>query len=238
MTTLEGIDRSRIPAHVALVMDGNGRWATMRGLPRTEGHTAAEEALFDVVEGCLELGIRWLTVYAFSTENWRRPPQEVRFLLNFNETLLLRRRDELNDRGVRIRFTGRRDWRVPRRILRRMDESVAMTAHNTRLNFTVAFNYGGRAEIVDAVRAIVASGVAADKVTEKTIQHHLYVPQMPDPDLVIRTSGESRVSNFLLWELAYSELMFTETLFPDFRRDNLYEAVRNYQQRDRRFGAI
>jgi undecaprenyl diphosphate synthase len=219
-------------------MDGNGRWATMRGLPRTAGHTAAEEALFDVVEGCLELGIRWLTVYAFSTENWRRPPQEVRFLLNFNETLLLRRRDELNDRGVRIRFTGRRDWRVPKRILARMDESVALTAHNTKLNFTVAFNYGGRAEIVDAVREIVASGVAAGKVTEKTIQHHLYLPQMPDPDLVIRTSGESRVSNFLLWELAYSELMFTETLFPDFRRDHLYEAVRDYQQRNRRFGAI
>jgi undecaprenyl diphosphate synthase len=219
-------------------MDGNGRWATMRGLPRTEGHTAAEEALFDVVDGCLELGIRWLTVYAFSTENWRRPPQEVRFLLNFNETLLLRRRDELNDRGVRIRFTGRRDWRVPRRILRRMDESVAMTAHNYKLNFTVAFNYGGRAEIVDAVRAIVASGVAADKVTEKMIQHHLYLPEMPDPDLVIRTSGESRVSNFLLWELAYSELMFTETLFPDFRRDHLYQAVKDFQTRNRRFGAL
>jgi undecaprenyl diphosphate synthase len=177
-------------------------------------------------------------VYAFSTENWRRPPQEVRFLLNFNETLLLRRRDELKERGVRIRFTGRRDWRVPRRIMRRMDESVAMTAHNSKLNFTVAFNYGGRAEIVDAVRGIVASGVAADKVSEKMIQRHLYLPEMPDPDLVIRTSGESRVSNFLLWELAYSELMFTETLFPDFRRDHLYEAVLDYQQRDRRFGAL
>ena len=219
-------------------MDGNGRWATLRGLPRTEGHTAAEEALFDVVDGCLELGIGWLTVYAFSTENWRRPTQEVRFLLNFNETLLLRRRDELNDRGVRIRFAGRRDWRVPRRILRRMDESMDMTAHNSKLNFTVAFNYGGRAEIVDAVREIVASGVPADKVSEKTIQRHLYLPEMPDPDLVIRTSGETRVSNFLLWELAYSELMFTETLFPDFRRDHLYDAVRDYQQRDRRFGAV
>ena len=233
-----GIDMARVPTHVALVMDGNGRWATLRGLPRTEGHTAAEEALFDVVDGCLDVGIKWLTVYAFSTENWRRPPQEVRFLINFNETLLLRRRDELNDRGVRIRFTGRRDWRVPKRILRRMDESVALTAKNDRMTFTIAFNYGGRAEIVDAVRAVVASGVAPEKVTEKTIQSHLYMPEMPDPDLVIRTSGESRVSNFLLWELAYSELIFTDTLFPDFRRDHLFDAVRDYQQRERRFGAV
>jgi undecaprenyl diphosphate synthase len=235
---MDGIDPSRVPTHIALVMDGNGRWATSRGLPRTEGHTAAEEALFDVVDGCLEVGVKWLTVYAFSTENWRRPPQEVRFLINFNETLLLRRRDELNDRGVRIRFTGRRDWRVPKRILRRMDESVGMTAKNDRMTFTIAFNYGGRAEIVDAVRGIVASGVSADRVTEKTIKSHLYMPEMPDPDLVIRTSGETRVSNFLLWELAYSELIFTDTLFPDFRRQHLFDAVREYQQRERRFGAV
>jgi undecaprenyl diphosphate synthase len=235
---LEGIDRSRVPAHVALVMDGNGRWATNRGLPRTAGHTAAEEALFDVVEGCLEIGIKWLTVYAFSTENWRRPPQEVRFLINFNETLLLRRRDELNDQGVRIRFTGRRDWRVPKRILKHMDDSMAMTAKNKRMNFTIAFNYGGRAEIVDAVRAMVAEGISPDRVSERTIHSHLYLPEMPDPDLVIRTSGETRVSNFLLWELAYSELLFTDTLFPDFRRDHLYDAVREYQRRDRRFGGL
>src|SRR5438045_3247691 len=215
-------------------MDGNGRWATRRGLPRTEGHTAAEEALFDVVEGCLELGIKWLTIYAFSTENWRRPPGEVRFLLNFNEALLLKRRDELNDRGVRIRFSGRRDWRVPKRIVRRMDESVQLTAHNRRMTFTVAFNYGGRAEIVDAVRAIVASGVPADKITEKTVQSHLYIPEMPDPDLVIRTSGEARLSNFLLWEVAYSELLLSDVLFPDFRREHLIDAVRQYQRRDRR----
>jgi undecaprenyl diphosphate synthase len=235
---VEGIDPARIPTHVAVVMDGNGRWAMGRGLPRTEGHAAAEEALFDVVEGCLELGIGWLTVYAFSTENWRRPPAEVRFLINFNETLLLRRREELHQRGVRIRFTGRRDWRVPKRIQRRMDESVAMTARNRRLNFTVAFNYGGRAEIVDAVRSIVSSGVAADHITEKTVQRHLYHPEMPDPDLLIRTSGETRLSNFLLWEVAYSELVFTETLFPDFRRSHLYDAVREYQRRDRRYGAV
>ena len=130
---MEGIDPARVPVHIAVVMDGNGRWATQRGLPRTEGHTAAEEALFEVVDACLDLGVRWLTVYAFSTENWRRPAQEVRFLVNFNETLLMRRRDELNDRGVRIRFSGRRDWRVPKRIVRRMDESVEMTAKNRRI---------------------------------------------------------------------------------------------------------
>src|SRR3954463_15725451 len=199
---MEGIDRARVPTHIAVVMDGNGRWATQRGLPRTAGHVAAEEALFEVVDACLDLGVQWLTVYAFSTENWRRPAQEVRFLINFNETLLMRRRDELNDRGVRIRFSGRRDWRVPRRIARRMDESVELTAHNRRMTFTVAFNYGGRAEIGDAVRSAWARVFSAEKVTEKTIQAHRSTPEMPDPDLVIPTSGEARLSNFLLWEVA------------------------------------
>ena len=152
----DGIDPRRIPAHVACVMDGNGRWAQRRGLPRTEGHAAGEEALFDTVEGALDLGLGWLTVYAFSTENWRRPRDEVRFLMNFNESILLRRRDELHERGVRMRFIGRRDWRVPKRLLRRMDEAVELTAGNKGMTFTMAFNYGGRAELVDAVRAIVA----------------------------------------------------------------------------------
>src|SRR5207302_10787078 len=150
------IDASRVPVHVACVMDGNGRWATRRGRPRTEGHAAGEEALFDTVEGALELGIKWLTVYAFSTENWRRPADEVRYLMKSNESLLVRRRDELHERGVRMRFVGRRDWRVPRRIVRRMDESVALTSGNRRMTLTIAFNYGGRAETVDAVRPLVA----------------------------------------------------------------------------------
>src|SRR3954452_2789690 len=153
-----GIDPDRIPRHVACVMDGNGRWAQRRGLKRTDGHAAGEEALFDTVEGALELGVRWLTVYAFSTENWKRPPDEVRYLMRFNESMLLRRRDELNERGVRIRFLGRRDWRVPRRLIRRMDEALSLTARNRTMTLTIAFNYGGRAEIVDAVRALVASG--------------------------------------------------------------------------------
>jgi undecaprenyl diphosphate synthase len=228
----------KVPTHIGVVMDGNGRWAQKRGLPRTEGHAAGEEALFDTVEGALELGVRWLTVYAFSTENWNRPADEVRYLMEFNEGILVRRRDELHERDVRIRFVGRRDWRVPRRILRRMDEALELTRHNRTMTFTIAFNYGGRAEIVDAVRALVDAGVPAAKIDERAIRAHLYDPEMPDPDLVVRTSGEYRISNFLLWELAYSELVFTDVLWPDFRRENLFEAVREFDQRDRRFGRI
>jgi undecaprenyl diphosphate synthase len=234
---LDGLDPNRIPRHVACVMDGNGRWATKQGLPRTEGHRAGEDALFDAVCGALDLGISYFTVYAFSTENWRRPHDEVRFLLNvIADDLLTRRRDELHSMGVRIRFIGRRDWRVPRWIARRMDETTELTHRNQALTLLVAFNYGGRAEIVDAVKAIVASGLAPNKVDERTIRRHLYAPDVPDPDLVIRTSNEFRVSNFLLWELAYSELIFTDVLWPDFRREHLIEAVREFQARDRRYG--
>ena len=232
------MDAGRVPAHVAIVMDGNGRWARRRGLPRTEGHAAGEEALVDTAYGALDLGVKWLTVYAFSTENWRRPTDEVRYLMNFNESLLLRRRDELNDRGVRVRFSGRRDWRVPRRVLRRMDETEALTAHNRAMTLTMAFNYGGRAEIVDAVRDVVASGVPANKIDERAIRSHLYHPDMPDPDLVVRTSGEFRISNFLLWELAYAELVFTDVLWPDFRRQHLADAIIEYQGRSRRYGGL
>jgi len=232
------LDLARVPVHVACVMDGNGRWASARGLPRTEGHAAGEVALLDVVNGALAIGVQWITLYAFSTENWRRPPDEVRFLMNFNQSLLMRRRDELNEKGVQIRFAGRRDWRVPRRVLKRMDESIELTKHNNRMVMTMAFNYGGRAEIVDAVKAIVAEGVSPGKVDEKTIRRHLYFPDMPDPDLVIRTSGETRISNFLLWEIAYSELVFPDVLWPDMRRRHLYEAVVEFQRRVRRFGSV
>jgi len=236
--TVPGVDSSRVPAHVAIVMDGNGRWAQRKGLKRTEGHAAGEEALFDTVEGALDLGIKWLTVYAFSTENWKRPPDEVRYLMGFNESLLVRRRDELHDHDVRMRFLGRRDWRVPKRILRRMDESVELTEKNKKMTFTIAFNYGGRAEIVDAVRKIAAEKVQPDRIDERTIRKHLYDPEMPDPDLMIRTSGEYRISNYLLWEIAYSELVFTDVLWPDFRREHLFDAIREFQSRERRFGGI
>jgi undecaprenyl diphosphate synthase len=234
---LEGLDPNRMPSHVACVMDGNGRWAQKRGLPRTEGHRAGEEALFDAICGAVELGLPWFTVYAFSTENWRRPPDEIRFLLSVvSDNLLLRRRDDLNRMGVRIQFIGRRDWRVPRRVLRRMDESVELTRRNKGMTFTVAFNYGGRAELIDAIKSMIDDGVSARQVDEKMVKAHLYAPKMPDPDLVIRTSGEFRLSNFLIWELAYSELVFTDVLWPDFRREHLAEAVREFQRRERRFG--
>jgi undecaprenyl diphosphate synthase len=223
-------------------MDGNGRWAKQRGLKRTDGHAAGEEALFDTVNGALDVGLEWMTVFAFSTENWRRPVDEVRFLMSFNEGLLLRRRDELNELGVRVRFIGRRAGRVPGRLRRRIADAEELTRDNRRLTLTFAFNYGGRAELVDAARAIaheVAAGrLDPDKISDRTLARHLYAPDMPDPDLLVRTSGEFRISNYLLWELAYAELVFTDVLWPDFRRDHLFEAIREFQRRERRFGAV
>jgi undecaprenyl diphosphate synthase len=235
---MSALDQRRLPRHVAAVMDGNGRWAQRRGLPRTEGHAAGEEALVDTIHGACDLGLGYLTVYAFSTENWRRPKDEVRYLMNFNERLLLTRRDEFNERNIKMQFLGRRDWRVPKRILRHIDDTVELTQDNTGLTVSMAFNYGGRAEIVDAVRQIVEKGVRADKITEKMIAANLYDPKLPDPELVIRTSGELRTSNFLMWESAYSEYVFTDTLWPDFRREDLYSCIAEYQQRDRRFGGL
>ncbi len=239
---MDGIDHERVPEHVAIVMDGNGRWARRRGLKRTDGHAAGEEALFDTVEGGLDIGLRWLTVFAFSTENWRRPLDEVHFLMRFNESLLLRRRDDLNQRGVRVRFIGRRTGRVPQRVRRHIADTEALTAHNRRMTLTFAFNYGGRAELVDATRAIAADAAAGRlnpaKINDRVIARHLYAADLPDPDLLIRTSGEYRISNFLLWQLAYTELVFTDVLWPDFRRADLFAAVTEYQQRERRFGTI
>ncbi len=232
------LDMDRIPVHVACVMDGNGRWAQKRGLPRTEGHGAGEKALVDTVDGSLDIGIGWLTMFAFSTENWKRPVDEVRYLMRFNSSLLERRRDELHAKGVQIRFAGRRNWRVPRQVMQKMVESEELTRHNRNLVLTMAFNYGGRAELVDAMRAIASEGIPAAKINEHTIKSHLYLPDQPDPDLVIRTSGEYRISNFLLWQAAYSELIFSPVLWPDFRRQHLFEAVAEYQRRERRFGKV
>jgi len=239
---LDDLDRSRLPRHVAIVMDGNGRWARQRGLPRTEGHAAGERAMWDTVQGAVELGLEWLTMFAFSTENWNRPVSEVRYLMGFNRGLLRRRRDELNAMNVRIRFIGRRDRRVPRSVIREMEVSEELTRRNTGLTLTIAFNYGGRAEIVDAVRRLVADLEAGRlrgrRITAETIAARLYDPEMPDPDLIIRTSGEQRISNFLLWQAAYSELWFTPVLWPDFNREHLFEAIRDYQKRSRRFGGV
>lgn len=226
------------PRHIACVMDGNGRWAEQRGLARTEGHKMGEHALFEAVEGAIELGVEWLTVYAFSTENWKRPPDEVKFLIGFNDDILLRRQHDLNDMGVRIRFVGRNDWRVPKRLVKRMEEASELTKKNKTLTLVIAFNYGGRAEIVDAVKSLMKSGVSTDKVNEKMLARHLYDSEMPEVDLMIRTSGEFRTSNFLLWQLAYSEMWFTETLWPDFNRSHMAEAIADYHQRGRRYGGV
>lgn len=240
MSVPKGIDRAALPKHVAMVMDGNGRWAKQRGLPRTAGHEAGELALFDAIEGGLEVGIEWMTIYAFSTENWNRPKPEVRFLMNFNRDILHKRRDELHERGVRMRFMGRRDWRLPRGVLREMELAEEQTRHNRKMTLTVGLNYGGRQEIVDAVRRIVEDHDTGKlgRITTESLSARMYYPDMPDPDLVIRTSGEQRVSNFLLWEAAYSEFWFTPVPWPEFDREMLFEAVLDYQKRSRRFGAI
>jgi undecaprenyl diphosphate synthase len=242
MSYRSDLDLSRLPRHVAIIMDGNGRWARQRGLPRTKGHEAGEEALYDVVLGALDIGLPWLTVYAFSTENWNRPPAEVRFLLNFNRTLLRRRRDELHELGTRIRFIGRVDWRIPRSVLRDMREAERLTEGNRRMTLTIAFNYGGRTEIADAARRLLEDhdrgALQGRRITPESIAARLYRPDMPDPDLLIRTGGEMRISNFLLWQAAYAELWFTPVYWPDFNREHLFEAIRDYQKRDRRFGAV
>ncbi|MBS3940606.1 MAG: di-trans,poly-cis-decaprenylcistransferase, partial [Actinobacteria bacterium] len=200
-----------MPGHVAIIMDGNGRWANRQGLKRNAGHEAGEAALFDTVEGALELGIRDLTVYAFSTENWKRPPDEVRFLMGFNESLLVRRAGELHERQVRVRFIGRRTRPVPKRLVRLIEDTEALTADNRRMTLRIAFNYGGRTELLDAARRLVDDAAAGRvrKVDERAIAARLYDAEMPDVDLLIRTSGEQRLSNYLLWQSAYAELVFT-----------------------------
>jgi undecaprenyl diphosphate synthase len=239
---LDDLDRSRLPRHVGIVMDGNGRWAKQRGLARTEGHAAGESAMWDTVVGAHELGLDWITMFAFPTENWNRPPTEVRYLMNFNRGLLRRRRDELHRMNVRVRFMGRRNWKVPRSVLKEMEVSETLTKRNTGMTLTIAFNYGGRVEVADAVKRILeehdAGKLKGEKITPESISRRLYHPDMPDPDLIIRTSGEERISNFLLWQAAYSELYFTPVYWPDFDREQLYQAIRDYQKRSRRFGAI
>ena len=211
-----------VPQHVAIIMDGNGRWAEARGVPRTEGHEAGERALHAIVLDSLDLGIRYLSVYAFSTENWARPTDEVEFLLNFNRDLLRARRDEMRSKGVRMRRIGRR-VPVPDEVLDEFDAAEEMTRGGTNMDLLICFNYGGRAELEDAARA-------------GSIPDNLYAPDVPDVDLLIRTSGEMRLSNFLLWQSAYAELYFTDTLWPDFDRAELEVAIADYNGRDRRFG--
>ncbi len=228
-----------VPKHVAIVMDGNGRWANRQGLTRVEGHRAGEASLLDVVAGAIQIGVTHLSVYAFSTENWARSPDEVRFLMGFNRDVLHRRRDQLDEWGVRIRWAGRRP-RLWRSVIDELEFAEAMTADNSTLTLTMCVNYGGRVEIADAVRGIadeVAAGrLNPSRISEKTIARHLYVPELPDVDLFLRSSGEQRTSNFLLWQSAYAEMVFLDTLWPDFRRTDLWHGIEVFAGRSRRFG--
>ncbi len=233
------VPREAVPQHVAIVMDGNGRWAKDRGLPRNAGHEAGEAALFDVVHGALEIGVKWLSVYAFSTENWKRSPEEVRFLMTFNREVLSRRRDEMNELGVRIRWAGRAP-RLGRTIVEELRNAEKLTRRNTRMNLVMCINYGGRAEIADAARhialAVKAGRLKPAQVDEALVAAYLDEPDMPDVDLFVRSSGEQRTSNFLLWQSAYAELVFVDTLWPDFDRRHLWWAIEEYARRDRRYG--
>jgi undecaprenyl diphosphate synthase len=230
-----------LPYHVAIIMDGNGRWASRRNLPRVAGHKEGEEAITDVIRAASEWELGALSLFAFSTENWNRPENEVQFLMSFNRNLLEKRIDEFHERNIRIRHLGRREP-IPGSTLKAIDNAVELTKNNTGLALNIAFNYGGRAEIVDAIRRlcgdVIADKVSPDEVNEERFRTYLYAPEIPDPDLLIRTAGEMRISNFLVWELAYSEIYMTETLWPDFRRQHLAEAIREYQSRERRFGSI
>ena len=228
-----------VPRHVAIVMDGNGRWANARGLPRTAGHERGEAALLDVVAGAVEIGVTHVSAYAFSTENWKRSPDEVRFLMGFNRDVIRRRRDQMHEWGVRVRWAGRRP-RLWRSVVRELEIAEDLTRDNGVLTLTMCVNYGGRAEIADAARAIahdVAAGrLDPDRVDERVVARYLDEPDMPDVDLFLRTGGEQRTSNFLLWQSAYAELVFLDTLWPDVDRLTLWRAIEIYARRDRRYG--
>ncbi|GIF72275.1 isoprenyl transferase [Asanoa siamensis] len=228
-----------LPKHVAIVMDGNGRWAKERGLPRTAGHERGEYSLFDTIEGAIELGIPYLTAYAFSTENWRRSPDEVRFLMGFNRDVIRRRRDQLVDLGVRVVWSGRAG-RLWKSVISELQTAEEMSRGNSTLTLQFCVNYGGQAEIADAAAAIARDAMAGkvdpDRISEKTIQRYLYHPEVPEVDMFLRPSGEERISNFMLWQSAYAELVFLDTLWPDFDRRHLWYACELFAQRDRRFG--
>ncbi len=238
-TAAELIAHGNIPRHVAIIMDGNGRWAKARGVPRLMGHRAGRDSVRDVVRGCDELGVEVLTLYTFSTENWNRPAREVRALMNILRTSLRLERRELRDRNVRLQVIGRRDD-LPRDVLDVIEETQAYLSASTGLLMNLALSYSGRTELVDAVRRIVADqkrgGFDPKAIDETLVSSYLYTAGLPDPDLLIRTSGEMRVSNFLLWQLAYTEFWITDTLWPDFRKRHLFQAVADFQRRERRFG--
>lgn len=228
-----------IPHHVAVVMDGNGRWAKKRGLPRTAGHEAGEAALFDVVEGAIDFGVKELSAYAFSTENWKRSPEEVKFLMGFNRDVIRRRRDQMNDMGVRIRWVGK-EKRLWKSVLSELIDAEELTKKNKAFTLNMCVNYGGRAEIVDATtklaRDIAKRKIKPEQITENLFSKYLYNPGMSDVDLFLRSSGEMRTSNFLPWQSVYAEMVFMDVLWPDVTRKTLWDAVEIYAERERRFG--
>ena len=233
------LSKNLIPNHVAVVMDGNGRWAKQRGLPRTAGHEAGEAALFDLVEGAIEIGVKEISAFAFSTENWKRSPEEVKFLMGFNRDVIRRRLDEMHELGVRVRWAGR-DRKLWKSVIDELETAEKLTAKNKVLTLNMCVNYGGRAEIIDAAielgKDIKNKKIAVDKVNEKTLTKYLDVPT--DVDLFLRSSGEERISNFMLWQSAYAELVFLDVLWPDVDRRTLWNAIEIYAKRDRRFGNI
>lgn len=233
----EQTELAQVPRHVAIIMDGNGRWAKARGLPRLAGHRAGTENLRPILRACAEFGVEILTVWAFSTENWRRPEAEVKGLLRILQEMIRREVRELHKEGVQVRHLGHVD-RLPARLQKQVRDAVELTKNNTRIVFNVAFDYGGRDEIVHAVRQIIHDGIPADQVDEALLSRYMYTAGQPDPDLIIRTSGEMRTSGFMLWQSAYAEYYVTPTFWPDFDRGELCQALAAYGQRDRRFGGI
>jgi len=233
------MDLKQIPQHVALVMDGNGRWAKQRGLERTAGHEAGEASLIDIVHGAIEIGVKELSAYAFSTENWRRSPEEVKFLMEFNRQVLRKRRDEMNELGIKIRWVGR-EKRLMASVIKELKEAQELTKNNKVLTLNMCINYGGRAEMLDAAVALAKDAmkkkIKPDSLTEKSISKYLYAPQMRDVDLFLRSSGEQRTSNFLMWQSAYAEMVFLDVLWPDADRRTLWKAIEIYAERERRFG--
>ncbi|MYV43607.1 di-trans,poly-cis-decaprenylcistransferase [Streptomyces sp. SID1328] len=234
----EDSGRREVPRHVACVMDGNGRWATQRSLPRTSGHRAAEATVIDVIEAARTAGVEWLTLYAFSTENWRRPDEEVDFLLRLVRRVVRKHAALLHARGIRCRFLGMTDSRIPAPLARDFADLMTLTGANRGMTLTVAFDHGGRGDIVEAARSLIRSGLPAEGVDEEVFAAHLPFPDTPDVDLVIRTSGEQRISNFMLWQVAYAEWIFPPVLWPDFRAPHFVQCVHAYRQRDRRFGGV
>ena len=244
---LNGIDKNKLPKHIAIIMDGNGRWAGKKGLPRTAGHKKGMDTVDMAVTACKNLGIKVLTLYAFSTENWRRPEKEVNFLMRLLKTYLILQRAKLMKNNIRLNVIGRIN-ELPEFVQKELAKSLKVTRNNNSMTLNLALNYGGRVEIIDAVRKILKDVMASKKdinpevainsIDEDTFSNYLYTSGLPDPDLLIRTSGEIRVSNFLLWQIAYSEIYVTDILWPDFKEEDLHMAVLNYQQRERRFGGV